>query len=124
MSNRERAIIWDGVHLGLCSFRMVPILDGVHLGLCSFRMVPILDRVHSGQRPFEIVSFRNGVVVVGVVAYSNMFLLSFEMFSLDFTKIVFCKFPDLLLFRFSKQPISLFSPDAEIDLMEGRNMIQ
>ena len=46
---------------------------------------------------------------------SNMFSHSFEVFSLDFIKIVFGKFPDLLLFWFSKQTISSFSFDVGID---------
>ena len=39
-----------------------------------------------------------------------------EVVSHDFIKIVFGKFPDLLLFRFSKQPIASFSPDVGIGL--------
>ena len=43
------------------------------------------------------------------------FHIVFKLFSHDFIKIAFGKFPDLLLFQFSIQPISSFSPDIGID---------
>ena len=63
---------------------------------------------------FNVLDNLDGTYVVVEVLQLCVFT-GFKVLLHKFIRIVFGKFPDLLLFRISTKPISSFSPDAESD---------